>query len=111
MDFLANTFSPMMLATGAVAIVRECDVCDARMVAPVATSVIPHEVTAAVLSSLLGAQIECRRVNVTLVPGDVMWCVVPAFRASEAREFTRAEVEGAGFRFFFVRVIAEGGAA
>ena len=67
-------------------------------------SAVGHEVTAAVLSALLGCHVPFARVNVALDEGDTLWCVIPSFRATEAREFTRQEVEAAGYRCFEVLV-------
>jgi len=39
-------------------------------------------------------------VSVKLTGGDVLFAVIPNFRASEAREFTYEEVKSAGFRSF-----------
>jgi hypothetical protein len=74
------------------------------MVAPVATSMVAHEATAKILSVLLETPIEFRREKITLDVGDIVYVIIPAFRAEVAREFTREEVEAAGFRCFYVRV-------
>jgi len=93
-----------MLGRGTEARVIEMDGIDG--VPPVGrmTSIVSHEVTAAILSALLREPVEFRRVNVTLKPGDWMYCIIPKFRASEAREFSRQEVEAAGFRVFLVEI-------
>lgn len=64
------------------------------------TSAVSHEVTASVLSALLGEKVAFARVNLTLTHLDRVVCIIPVFRATEAREFTREEVESAGYRCF-----------
>ena len=104
MRYLSTTFSPAMLSRGTEARVIEMDGIDG--VPPVGrmTSIVSHEVTAAILSAILEEPVEFRRVNVTLEPGDWMYCIIPRFRANEAREFSRQEVEAAGFRVFLVEI-------
>lgn len=104
MRYLSSTFSPAMLGRGAEARVIEIDTI--KDVPPVGRvrSIVSHEITAKILSALLGEPVEFNRVNVTLEPGDWMYCIIPKFRASEAREFSRQEVEAAGFRVFLVEV-------
>ncbi len=106
MNKLATTFSPAMLKPGRAAQVTECsldEIGDALDVSPW-ESAVGHEVTAAVLSALLGRPVPFARANLALEDGDTLLCVIPNFRAAEAREFTRAEVESAGYRCFFVAV-------
>jgi hypothetical protein len=99
--FLTNTFSPAMLATGGGATVQEITLAQAREeLSSSWESAVSHEVTAGVLSALLGLPVQFARVNLVLNPADRVVCIIPNFRASEAREFTREEVEGAGYRCF-----------
>jgi len=53
----------------------------------------------------LGRRVDFNRVNVVLQSGDELYCVIPNFRASEAREFTKKEIEDAGFRCWYVRIL------
>ena len=69
-----------------------------------AKSAVGHELTAQVLGMLLEMPVAFNRESLELVPGDEVICVVPNFRASEAREFTRDEVLVAGFRAFRVEI-------
>jgi len=101
MKYLASTFSPMMLDTGTWAEIVEIALAD---VPEGLTSIVSHEVTAKVLSILLGEDVKFNRVNVTLTHGDCLYCVIPKFRCGESREFTREEVEAAGYRCFLVVV-------
>jgi hypothetical protein len=104
MRFLASTFSPAMLGPGArEAIVLEIELNDVPAVSTM-SSIVSHNVTAAILSGLLEEPVEFRRINVSLEPGDWVYCIIPKFRASKAREFTRQEVEQAGFRVFLVEI-------
>lgn len=105
MRYLTNTFSPLMLSSEAkFAEVTEIELCDVPAVADM-TSAISHEVTAAVLSAILEEPVPFARVNISLKPGDSVYCLCPSFRAEVAREFTREEVESAPLRVFLVRVL------
>ena len=98
---LATTFSPAMLRPGMEAKVSECPLKD---VPEWAESAVGHEVTAKVISALLGRPVEFKRTTVELRDGAVLYCIVPTFRADVAREFTQEEVTAAGFRCFRVEV-------
>ncbi|MCS7159913.1 MAG: DUF1874 domain-containing protein [Gemmatales bacterium] len=101
--YLANTFSPSMLAPGTVATVRECTLTE---IPENAVSIVSHELTAAHFSVLLGRHIAFNRVNVTLKPGDTLFAILLQFRPETSREFTREEIEKAGVRVFRVDVLA-----
>lgn len=103
MLYLGNTFSPMMLEADGNAIMGEYSL-DAvkKFLEKPHTSVVSHEVTAPILSALLGIPVAFNRVNLTLNKGDCLICVIPAFRCNEAREFTHEEVASAGVRCFVV---------
>lgn len=106
--FIGTTFSPMMLKSGEALVVEV----PLDMIKYLITfesqqsyeSIVGHEVTARVLSTLLGVEIPFRRVNVELEPTDILLVVTPNFRANEAREFTFEEVANTGYRCFLVTV-------
>jgi hypothetical protein len=102
MKYLATTFSPSMLAPECEAVVKGADLdeCPADF-----ESAVGHEVTALILSALLKREVTFNRVNLVLESGDEMFCIIPGFRASEAREFSREEVVSKGFRCFNIRVL------
>lgn len=102
--YLSNTFSPMMLGDSCKAEVKPCLIEEVKENLCVLDSVISHEITAKIISSLLGEEIKFNRVDVTLESGSIMYALIPKFRASEAREFTQEEVEGAGYRCFKIKV-------
>jgi len=102
MIYLANTFSPAMVADNCQSITDSCPVED---IPPDAISIVSHEVTAKILSSLLGRRVDFNKSNVVLQSGDELYCVIPNFRASEDREFNKKEIEDAGFRCWYVRVL------
>lgn len=106
MKYLANTFSPMMLGELEWAEVTPIELDELPPMSEL-TSVISHEVTAQILSALMGEEVPFNRVNLTLKLGDTLYCVIPNFRAQEAREFSYEEVSGAGYRCFQVRVSPE----
>ena len=103
MNYITTTFSPMMLSRSATASVRSCALDE---IPADAASAVGHEVTAKILSVLLGREVPFARINLSLHDGDRVYCVIPGFRAREAREFSREEVEAAGFRSFCVDVSA-----
>ena len=103
--YLSTTFSPMMLGGGVAGYVREITLAQAQdILQDKFTSAVGHEVTAEILSVLLDRKIEYNRVNLVLKSGDQVVCVIPRFRAEQAREFTKEEVETAGYRCFQVLV-------
>jgi hypothetical protein len=106
MEFLTTTFSPAMTAPGHVGFFAEYPIEGIRQKVRdgEVISAVGHEITAKVLSALLGAKVEFSRVNLSLKDGDTLYCVIPAFRAAESREFTREEVEKAGFRSFVIEI-------
>ena len=103
MKYLANTFSPLMIQDGKF-LGMPISLAQAKALAKDAKSVVGHEVTATVLSALLGVSVAFNRENLAVVPGDQIVCVIPKFRANEAREFTFEEVSAAGFQAFLVEV-------
>ncbi|KXK11838.1 MAG: hypothetical protein UZ22_OP11002000238 [Microgenomates bacterium OLB23] len=103
--YIGNTFSPAMLKAGegCVAVVEEIDITAIpRAILAECKSVVSHEVTAKILSAITGTEVSFNRVNIALTRGDVMYCIVPNFRANEAREFTEDEVRSSGFRAFLL---------
>ena len=103
MIFLATTFSPAMLGTRVEASVKEISLAEVKERLGDYVSAVGHEITADILTALLNREVEFNRVNLSLRPGDEIICVIPNFRASEAREFTREEVEAAGYRCFLIK--------
>lgn len=103
MIYFSTTFSPMMIDELSWA---WCEITQQELsdIPPMADmkSVVGHEVTAQVLSALLEEHVPFNRVNVVLKSGDVMYVITPKFRVESSREFTREEVENAGYRCFQV---------
>jgi len=108
--YLTNTFSPMMIGDDfqagrkLTARVRACSLDEIRENLEFTTSAISHDTTAAILSALLGKKIEFNRVNLKLGLYEIIYCIIPKFRADVAREFSREEVEAAGFDCFMVQI-------
>lgn len=103
MKYLANTFSPLMIQDGKFS-GMPISLSQASALAADAKSVVGHEVTAPILSALLGVPVAFNRENLAVVPGDQIVCVIPKFRANEAREFSHEEVAAAGFQAFLVEI-------
>jgi len=95
----------MMLGGGVAGYVREITLAQAQILLQDGfVSAVGHEVTAEVLSALLGRKVDFSRIPLALKAGDSLICIVPRFRAEVAREFSRDEVEAAGYRCFQVLV-------
>lgn len=104
MRYLTTTFSPAMLKYG-IAEVKEISLDEARDLLRFRwESAVGHEITSNVLSTLVGIHVPFARINLALVPGDDIICIIPNFRANEAREFTKEEIESAGYRSFYISV-------
>ena len=103
MKYLANTFSPLMIQDGKFSGIP-ISLSQAKALAADAKSVVGHEVTAPILSALLGLPVAFNRENLAVVPGDQIICVIPKFRAEKAREFSYEEVAAAGFQAFLVEI-------
>lgn len=104
--YLTNTFSPRMLRTGASAYVSGLSPREAMGMAcaPNIVDCISHDVTASIFSGLLGRKVEHTRVDLSLEPGDQLICLIPNFRANEAREFTYDEVASSGVLAYLIQV-------
>jgi hypothetical protein len=103
--YLATTFSPMMLREKVAGYVREITLAQAKKILQDPfVSAVGHEVTAEILSALLGRKVDFNRTSLVLKSGDQLICIIPKFRAEQAREFSRDEVEAAGYRCFQVLV-------
>ena len=103
--YLTTAFSPNMLSSGTMALIKETslDKVKDNLNKINWTSAVGHEITANVLTALLGCEVKFNRTNLTLGVGDDVICVIPSFRANMAREFTREEVEAAGYRCFHIK--------
>lgn len=97
MKYLTTTFSPSMLGKDRRAFIEEISLDE---VPHGLVSAVGHEVTAQVLSALLGQEVSFNRVNLTLNKGDEVYAVIPNFRPGESREFSADEVRSAGYRVF-----------
>ena len=104
--YLTTTFSPSMVASG-IFCGRAVSLDEAKeALGPEGTfiSAVGHEVTAGVLSALLGVRVPFARTNLALEPYDRVVVIIPRFRAEVAREFSREEVEAAGFSAYLVDI-------
>ena len=95
-----------MLGKGVNASVKEISLADVKQNLDTTNwiSAVGHKITADILTALLGYEVKFNRTNLTLRPGDSVICIIPNFRASESREFSREEVEAAGYRCFHITV-------
>lgn len=119
---LLNTFSPMMAGKGCVFSGTEISFNEVKKAITIKypwkpnptgfplhlceKHAVGHEVTAHVLSVALEALVSYEgRKNVSLGHKRHAYVITPNFRPAEgSREFSREEVEGAGFRCFFIRI-------
>lgn len=107
MLFLTTTFSPTMLKDGNSAQLHETTLERAIEILQGPggfISAVGHDVTAKILSALCGFHVTFNRANLALDHGDSVVAIIPNFRATEAREFTRDEVLGAGLRAFIITI-------
>ena len=96
MLYVLNAFSPNMLSTSP-AVVRfdRITIQEARGEVDSHGSVvcaIGHQGTAALASRLLGRELDCRRTEIRLGPGDTALIFVLAFRIPEGRVYSEEEV-------------------
>ena len=73
MLYLGNAFSLQMLDTTQVTDIRVAPVDVSTVASSDFTSVIGHQDTAAVVSSMLGKDVPCNRTSVRLSKGDIMF--------------------------------------
>jgi len=95
-----------MLSSGTIALIKEISLTEAKQNLDTTNwiSAVGHEVTADVLTILLDHKVEFNRMNLSLSAGDNVICVIPSFRASEAREFTQDEIKTAEYRCFHITI-------
>lgn len=104
MLYLTNTFSPQMLAEDSVATVKRINYVKAMdLLADGFTSAVSHQVTADILTNIIGKPVAFNRINIALQNGDQCVAIIPNFRAETAREFTSDEI-GKNFSFFHILV-------
>ena len=102
--FLLNAFSLNMLVGNADIVVREVSATVAASLASWCTSAVGHADTAAVFSSVLGVEIPCNRVTVTLREGDT--ALVGQYSGPRLPEGATTLPEGAAIKWVAVGVNA-----
>lgn len=100
--YLLNAFSLNMLAGNADIHVREVSLDTARNLAKVCTSAVGHADTAAVFADVLGTDVPCKRVSVTLGEGDV--ALVGQYSGPRLPEGATSLPEGATIKWMIVDV-------
>lgn len=110
MIYVTSTFSPMMLHRDSEARVYQISLVEAKERLAKSKgfySVVSHEVTASILSALLGTTVQFNRINLEVIAGTII-CIVPNFRADVAREFTLEEAATAGYKCFLITITKRG---
>ena len=102
--FLLNAFSLNMIVGNADIVVREVSLKTAASLAADCESAVGHADTAAVFSSVLGVEIPCNRVSVTLKEGDV--ALVGQYSGPRLPEGATTLPEGATIKWVVVGVNA-----
>ena len=102
--YLLNAFSLNMLAGNADVHVREVSLDTARNLAKVCGSAVGHADTAAVFADVLGIDVPCNRVSVSLKEGDV--ALVGQYSGPRLPEGCSTLPEGATIRWVVVGVNA-----
>lgn len=100
--YILNAFSLNMLVGNADISVREITQGVAASHADACTSAVGHADTAAVFSSVLGIDVPCNRVSVTLQPGDV--ALVGQYSGPRLPEGCSTLPEGAAIKWVVVEV-------
>ena len=100
--FLLNAFSLNMIDGNADIVVREVSLKTAARLAADCTSAVGHADTAAVFASVLGIDVPCNRVSVTLQPGDV--ALVGQYSGPRLPEGCSTLPEGATIKWVVVGV-------
>jgi len=110
--YITTTISPMMMGEGARMIVKEVghEYIEANrnmwLTRREIIHAVGHAVTAPFVDAATGIPGTHARINVTGDVGDTILAVIPSIRFAEAREFTRAEVEEAGYKIYVADIIA-----
>lgn len=102
MYYLLNAFSLNMLSADADLLVRQVTVEAAQNVARVATSAVGHADTANVFADVLGIDVPCNRVSVTLNKGDL--ALVGQYSGPRLPEGATTLPEGATIKWVLVEV-------
>jgi hypothetical protein len=105
--YIGNAFSPMMLSQDNKLFAAIVEIHSLDQIPKDCISIVSHEVTAKVLSALLQKEIPFNRVNLELKVGNELFCIIPNFRANEAREFSYDEVNSYGYRIFHIKIYAD----
>lgn len=100
--FLLNAFSLNMLAGNADVHVREVSLKTARNLAKITISVVGHSDTAAVFADVLGIDVPCNRVSVTL--DHCATALVGQYSGPRLPEGATSLPEGAAIKWMFVGV-------
>lgn len=105
MFYLLNAFSLNMLDRDADLLVRHVCLEAAQNIARIATSAVGHADTAAVFSDVLGVDVPCNRVSVTLNTGDL--ALVGQYSGPRLEEGATSLPEGATIKWMVVGVREE----
>lgn len=100
--FLLNAFSLNMLAGNADVHVRQVSLKTARNLARDAVSAVGHADTASVFADVLGTDVPCNRVSVTLRHGDT--ALVGQYSGPRLAEGATSLPEGAAIKWMIVGV-------
>ena len=101
--YILNAFSLNMLAGNADIHVREVSLDTARNLAKGCVSVVGHADTAAVFADVLGTDVPCNRVSVTLDKGDT--ALVGQYSGPRLPEGATSLPEGATIKWMIVCVL------
>lgn len=107
MIYLGNAFSLQMLNPDKVntVVVSPLTVQEVKKLLTEFTSVVGHQDTASVLSASLGINIPMNRINISLIPGDVL--IVAQLTGGRLPEGSTTLPDGFEFKFLKVVLVAE----
>lgn len=102
--YLANAFSFSMLKLPAVIYVREISKEAIINMQDYITSVVGHEATANLLTKILGFEVKCNRVAVTLKKDDVVYVFQLLERLPEGQVLAEEQLKNMKYKFLLVHV-------
>ncbi|MEM3260091.1 MAG: DUF1874 domain-containing protein [Thermoplasmata archaeon] len=102
--YLANAFSLSMLKLPSVIYVREIPKETIINMQDYITSIVGHEATANLLTKILGFEVKCNRVAVTLKKDDVVYVFQLLERLPEGQILTEDQLKNMKYKFLLVHV-------
>jgi len=107
--YLANAFSLTMLPenfSGSIEVKNISTEEASDLLRGEFQSCVGHESTAQLLTEKLAVHVECRRVSISIQPGDTLIVAQLMGERKEYRDMSREEIEAYPVQFFLVRIVS-----